>query len=133
MTGSTNGRTSEPGNGPLKGIVLLALMLIGSLFALTGLRQFFVEPLANPLPNTLWFVLQVAPLLVVLPGVLRGSGRGFFYAMLAAMLYFIHGVMQAATPGLRTLALWEVGFSVALIATGWVAMKRTGAPPSRGE
>jgi uncharacterized membrane protein len=108
----------------MKPYQLLALILIGSLFALTGLRQFFVQPLASPLPNLLWFLLQVAPLLAILPAILQGSARGFFYAILAAMLYFIHGVMQAATPDLRALALWETGFAIALVATGSFAMRR---------
>jgi uncharacterized membrane protein len=108
----------------MKGYQFLALLLIGSLFALTGLRQFFVQPLASPVPNALWFLLQVAPLVAILPGILRLSGRGFFYAILAAMLYFIHGVMEAATADLRALALWEVGFATALVATGSLAMRR---------
>jgi uncharacterized membrane protein len=113
----------------MKGYQLLALFLIGSLFALTGLRQFFVQPLASPFANVAWFVLQVLPLLAVLPGVLRLSARGFFYAILAAMLYFIHGVMEAATPALRGLALWEIGFATALVAVGAYAMRHLGRLP----
>lgn len=116
----------------MKGHQLLALLLIGSLFALTGLRQFFVQPLATPLANVSWFVIQVAPLLAILPGVLRATGRGFFYAILAAMLYFIHGVMEAATPELRALALWEIGFATGLVAVGAYAMRRlNGTPPAQ--
>lgn len=108
----------------MKGYQLTALLLIGSLFALTGLRQFFVQPLDSPLPNLIWFTLQVVPLIAVLPGVLRPTARGFFYAILASMLYFIHGVMEAATVELRTLALWEIGFATALAAAGSLAMRR---------
>lgn len=113
----------------MKGYQLLALLLIGSLFALTGLRQFFVQPLATPFANVLWFIVQVLPLLAVLPGVLRVSSRGFFYAILAAMLYFIHGVMEAATPTLRTLALWEIAFATGLVAVGSYAMRRLARLP----
>ena len=35
----------------LQGLQFLTLLAAGSLFALTGLRQFFVEPLASPVPN----------------------------------------------------------------------------------
>ena len=108
----------------MKGLQFLSLLLIGSLFALTGLRQYFVEPLEGPLTNTAWFVIQVLPLLLVLPGVLRGLHRGYFYAVLAASLYFIHGVMEAATEDLRTVGLWEVGFAVALINVSSIAMRR---------
>lgn len=108
----------------MKGLQFLALIMLGSLFAVTGLRQFFVEPLDDALSNTLWFAIQVLPLLVVLPGLLRGSHRGYFYAILAATLYFIHGTMEAATADQRLLALWETGFAVALIAVACLAMRR---------
>lgn len=108
----------------MKGLQLLALVLIGSLFAVTGLRQFFVQPLATPVPNLIWFLLQVTPLLAILPGILRFSARGCFYAILAAMLYFIHGVMEAATADLRSLALWEIAFATGLVATLSIAMRR---------
>lgn len=108
----------------MKGLQFLALFFIGSLFAITGLRQYFVEPLDSPVSNTLWFLIQVLPLLVVLPGVLRGQHRGYFYAILAASLYFIHGTLEAATADQRTLALWETGFAVALITTASLAMRR---------
>ncbi len=107
----------------MKGLQFLALLLLGSLFAITGVRQFFVEPLDQTFSNIAWFVLQVTPLLLVLPGVLRGRQRGYFYAILAATLYFIHGTMEAATADQRTLALWETGFAVGLIAVASLAMR----------
>lgn len=110
----------------MKGLQFICLLMIGSLFAITGLRQFFVEPLAGTVANALWFAVQVLPLLLVLPGVLRGGSRGYFYAILASSLYFIHGTMEAATSDMRTLALWETGFSVVLIATASLAMRRLG-------
>lgn len=108
----------------MKGLQFLALVMLGSLFAITGLRQYFVEPLDDTLSNTLWFAIQVLPLLLVLPGILRGSHRGYFYAILAATLYFIHGTMEAATADQRLLALWETGFAVALITVACLAMRR---------
>jgi uncharacterized membrane protein len=109
----------------VKGLQFLCLLWIGSLFAATGLRQGFVEPLESGVSNAVWFVIQVLPLLLVLPGVLRASHRGFFYAVLAATLYFVHGTMEAVTADQRALAFWEVGFSVALVATASLAMRRT--------
>jgi uncharacterized membrane protein len=108
----------------MKGLQFLCFLMIGSLFAITGLRQFFVQPLETGWVNALWFGIQVLPLLVVLPGVLLGTARGYFFAALAACLYFIHGTMQAATPDMRALALWEVGFAVALVAAASLAMRR---------
>jgi len=108
----------------MKGLQFLALIMLGSLFSVTGVRQFFVEPLDDAVSNTLWFAIQVLPLLVVLPGLLRGSHRGYFYTILAATLYFIHGTMEAATADQRLLALWETGFAVALITVACLAMRR---------
>ena len=110
----------------MKGIQFLCLLAAGSLFAVTGLRQFFVEPLADPVSNGVWFLLQAAPVLLVVPGMLRNSRRGYFYAILAASLYFIHGTMEAATDDQRVMALWETGFAVALITTASLAMRRLG-------
>lgn len=103
-----------PGAG-LKLLLLFSLMMIGCLFALTGLRQFFIEPLATTTSNVIWFVLQVAPLLAVIPGMLRFNYRSCFLAILVSALYFIHGVLLAVGETLRTLALWEVGFALLLI------------------
>jgi uncharacterized membrane protein len=108
----------------MKGLQFVCLLMIGSLFSITGLRQFFVQPLETPWVNTLWFAVQVLPLILVLPGVLRGTSRGYFLSILAASLYFIHGTMEAATPDLRVMALWEVGFAVALIGAASLAMRR---------
>ena len=99
----------------LRGLQFLTLFFIGSLFALTGLRQFFVEPLASFSSNLIWFGVQVLPLLLVLPGVLRLVPRSYLLAILASMLYFCHGVLQAVSIEDRTLGLWEVGFSLALV------------------
>ncbi len=108
----------------MKGYQFACLILIGSLFAVTGLRQFFVEPLDSAFANTIWFVIEVLPLLAVLPAVLRGASRGYLLAALAALLYFVHGTMEAATADHRTMALWEAGFAVALVAVAGLAVRR---------
>jgi uncharacterized membrane protein len=107
----------------LRGLQFLTLFCIGSLFGLTGLRQFFVEPLASSSSNLIWFGIQVLPLLLVLPGVLRLTPRSYLLAILAAMLYFCHGVLQAVSVEDRLLGLWEVGFSLALVLTASFALR----------
>ena len=102
----------------LRGLQFLCVLWIGSLFALTGLRQFFVEPLASTPSNLIWFTIQVLPLLLVLPGVLALKPRSYLLATLVAMLYFCHGVLQAVSVEDRLLGLWEVGLSLALVLTG---------------
>lgn len=108
----------------MRGWQFIALLLAGSLFALTGLRQFFIEPLETTLPNLVWFALQVLPLVVVLPGFLALRTRSAFYLILAAMLYFIHGVLEASTPEMRLLAGVEIAISVALIGISTWMLRR---------
>ena len=100
-----------------RGLQFLTLLAAGSLFALTGLRQFFVEPLANPLPNTLWFLIQVTP------GVLAMKARSFLLASLAAMLYFCHGVLLTVAEEDQALGFWEVGFALALVLVASFAVR----------
>ncbi len=98
--------------------------MIGSLFALTGLRQFFIHPLQDSSTNLIWFIVQVLPLLLVLPGLLGLKPRGFFFTALVSTLYFVHGVLLAVDPADRAIGLVEVGFAVVLLSLSGYAMKR---------
>jgi uncharacterized membrane protein len=109
----------------VKGLQLACLLMMGSLFAINGLRQFFVEPLATPHVNLIWFLIQVLPLLAVLPGTLRNRYRSYVFAALVSTLYFIHGVLLASTADLRMLGLWETGFAVSLLIAATYAARRT--------
>ncbi len=100
----------------MRGLQFLCLLTLASLFALTGLRQFFIEPLASNSSNIIWFTIQVAPLLLVLPGILRLNYTTYVLTTLVSMLYFVHGVLLAATPELRYFGLWEIAFAIGLIA-----------------
>jgi len=96
-------------------LMFACLLMLGSLFAVTGLRQFFVEPLSGTVSNVIWFVIQVLPLLAVLPGMLRQRYRSYFFAILAGTLYFVHGVWLAVAEAHRALGLWEVAFALLLV------------------
>ena len=108
----------------MKGWLFIALLAVGSLFALTGLRVFFVEPLASPGPNLVWFILQILPLLLPLPGVLRGQIRATFILCLVSLLYFIHGVLLAYEGTLQWLGAWEIGFSLLLCGTTTLLVRK---------
>lgn len=98
----------------LRGWLFVALLLMGSLVALTGLRQFFIEPLATTSSNVIWFVVQLLPLLLPLPGLLRLHLRPTFVLCMTSMLYFIHGVYVVSDPKLTLLGSLEIVFAVAL-------------------
>ncbi|MFK7915195.1 MAG: DUF2069 domain-containing protein [Pseudomonadales bacterium] len=119
--------SSAPAPGALRGYLFLIYLCLGSLFALFGLRQFFITPAASSLANVLWFAIAVAPMLVLIPGLLRPLGPKarltFFLASMVGMLYFVHGVWLAASPDLRTLGLWQTGFALVLTALGSLATR----------
>lgn len=101
----------------MQGWLFITYICVGSLFALTGMRQFFIAPLPDVGPNLLWFAVQVAPLLLPLPGLLSGSIRPTFLLCLGSLLYFVHGVVVTYEGSLAWLGAFEIGFSVALCAT----------------
>ena len=108
-------KQSAPGRAAGQLVLFFCLLMIGSLLALTGLRQFFIEPLASTHTNAIWFVIQVLPLLLIIPGLLRMNYRSAFFTITVASLYFVHGVLLAVDEPLRSLGFWEVGFSLLLI------------------
>ncbi len=110
----------------MKGLQLISLLLIGSIFALTGLRQFFVSPLQGAVLNLLWFLAQVLPLLFLLPGILRLRARAYFFAAMVSMLYFIHGILLTIMPDSRAMGLWEVGLAMLLVLVGSIGTRQLG-------
>ena len=108
----------------MRGWLFIALLCIGSLFSITGLRQFFVHPLPDVGPNVLWFAIQVAPLVVLLPGLLRSSVMSTFLICLASMLYFIHGIVVVYEGSLVILGSFEIFFATALCAVTAYIVRR---------
>lgn len=115
------------GLGALRGYLFLIYLCLGSLFALFGLRQFFLAPTPGALANVIWFTLAVAPILVLIPGLLRPLGPKarltFFLASMVGMIYFVHGVWLAAAPELRALGLWQTALALVLTALGSLATR----------
>ncbi|MBT7334542.1 DUF2069 domain-containing protein [bacterium] len=101
----------------MKGWLFVAFIMLGSIVGVTGLRQFFVEPLTNPIPNAIWFFLQLTPLLLPLPGLMRLKLASTFIMCMTSTLYFIHGVYVISDPKLALLGSVEIIFSIGLCAT----------------
>lgn len=98
----------------MKGWLFIIFILLGSLVSLTGLRQFFVEPLTTPSVNVVWFLVQVAPLMVTIPGVIRGQLKSMFLLCMVSTLYFIHAVLVIFDPKLFWFGALELFFALAL-------------------
>ncbi len=108
----------------MKGWLFLSLMMVGSLFAMTGLRQFFIEPLDDAGVNAAWFIIQLLPLLLPLPGVLRSSLRPVFFMCMSSMLYFIHGVLVVSDPEMLLFGVFEILFALGLCASTAIMVRK---------
>lgn len=103
--------------------LLIIFILIGSLLAITGLRQFMLDPINKLELDGMWFLLQIAPLLVILPGLLSGTRKGFMYCALASLFYLVHGVMLSTNPELQRMGILEAGLALVLATVATLAGK----------
>ena len=106
----------------MQGWLFLSLLTTGSLFAITGLRQFFLSPWSDPTVNFIWFLVQVSPLLLTLPGLLRGNVRSTFILCLASLLFFAHGILIVFENA--ALAAAEVVCALALCGTTTMLVRK---------
>ena len=106
------------------GLLFLIFVLLGSVFALTGLRQILLSPLPDTTLNLAWFAAQVAPLLLLLPGLMRRRHSAYVYCALISLLYLIHGVLLAADPDLRALGVLEAVLALALCVSASFGAKQ---------
>ena len=95
------------------------LVALALLFALAGtalLAAFFGE--RSVLSFWLLVLLLVGPLLVALPGLLRGRRRTFAWATLCVTPHFIYALTEiVANPAIRPLAAVMFGLSLGLVVT----------------
>lgn len=91
--------------------------LLAEIILVTGITLETAQPGAPLYAGLIWALLKSLPLLLVLPGLLRGSHRaGAWYCFLLCA-YFIGAVLTASTPGLLLPGLVEV----AVVSTGFIA------------
>ncbi len=97
-----------------------------SFFALAALLLTWTLMFANIPGTLLWVILglQLAPLLLLAPGLIMGNARAHAWACFVVNLYFIQGVLAAFDPT-KTLFGWSLtllSFSLfcgALLYTRW--------------
>ena len=108
---------------------VVSVLLLGSYLALLILVTLWHGQLAPPRQgSTAWVLaIAVAPLVLPLPGLLRGNPRSHIWASLLALLYLLHGAAEmVANPAERWLGLLEVLLSLgvfcnALLFVRWQA------------
>lgn len=127
MTGEMNTATAQARRAKASQTLrlLIIFILVGSLFAITGVRQFMLDPIHKLSLDSMWFALQVAPLLIILPGLLSGTRKGFMYCALASLFYFVHGVMLSTNPELQRVGILEAGLALVLTTVATLAAKAT--------
>lgn len=107
----------------------LALFLYFALLGLTLLWESWLAPSRYPV---FWLVLKLAPLLLLLPGLLRDRPKTFLLAGLLMLFYFTEGVVLAwtlrAEPlsgfGRLPLAWMETILALGLFASGALHARR---------
>lgn len=100
----------------------LALCAYVALLALVVGWETWAAPL-TPVPRAFWLIIKTPPLLIPLPGLLRGSPRAFVLAALLVLLYFCEGVAtaysaaQSGDGAALAYAVAEIFISLIFIAT----------------
>lgn len=94
-----------------------SIVMTGSVLATLGLYRIFAASPAHTtqfsLAVLLWFLLEISPLLLVVPGIVNLHRKSIFWATLVSMLYVVEGIYLAAAPLSRS-----TGISVAVFALG---------------
>ncbi|WP_058835413.1 DUF2069 domain-containing protein [Luteimonas abyssi] len=93
--------------------------------ALAALAMLFVPWLAHGEHLVAALIVFVAPPLLLLAGVLRGSARARFWAGVFGLLWFCHGVMEAwSEPAVRAYAWTEILLSLVVIgSSSWPGLQ----------
>ena len=99
--------------GLLKKIVLAAVVAMMLLLSYNTL----ISPPIGKLPNLTMWVIQLLPLAILLPGLIRGGHRSYALLCFLVMIYFMAAVINAFTPGYT----WPPYVEIALIAIIFVA------------
>jgi len=96
-----------------KYITLISVLLL----ALQLSYNTLLAPPINKLPDTKIWLIQVLPLLLMVPGLLRGGHRSFALLCFLCMMYFMAAVINAFTPGYT----WPPYVEIALIVIMFVS------------
>src|SRR3954464_15773261 len=110
-------------------LVLASGATLALLFMLCLAWEWRLAPLR---PGGSWLVAKALPLLIALPGLLKGRRYTFQWTSLLTIFYFAEGIVRAASEqGLsQALAAAECGLALALFACTVTFARRT-APPKR--
>jgi len=104
------------------------LVWLGSLFALFGVERWLVDPLGSVAATAVVFAAQTAPIVAVAALSIRSPARGAFWAALASLVYFVHGIARVPSPTDRLSGGVEIALALGAFATALLLLR---ALPSR--
>ena len=109
----------------MQGLLFLAFIALGCLFAHIGLWHFFLAPDADrSLGAIVWFLFCVSPLLASLPGLYLGRVLSTFFLCMASLLYFTHGVVVAFVGPMAFWGWLEIVFALWLCTSTALLVRR---------
>lgn len=97
----------------LKKVVLAAVAALMLLLSYNTL----ISPPIEKQPNTTMWIIQLLPLAILLPGLLRGGHRSYALLCFVVMIYFMAAVINAFTPGYT----WPPYVEITLVTIIFVA------------
>jgi len=98
----------------IKFLQLICLFCIASLFSAMGVFRFLIDGPDSRLAQLTLFLVQVAPLLVFIPGLLRLKPNACVYLALTSLLYFTYGVAQVVDPRSLWFGIGEIVAAIGL-------------------
>ena len=110
----------------VKILQMLSLVSLGSIFSVLALYRYFFDPFDSLLISTFMLLLQVAPLLALVFGVVLLRSRQIFYLAMVSLLYFMHGIVLMVLPESRAFGLAEVIFALVLCVSSSYLVKNLG-------
>ncbi len=110
----------------VKILQMMSLISLGSIFSVLALYRYFVDPLGSLLASTTVLLLQMAPLLFLVFGVIFLRSRQIFYLAMVSLLYFTHGVVQLVDPDSRVFGSAELVFALLLCISSAYLVKNLG-------
>ena len=98
------------------------IALLTALIALCVVWELWLSPLR---PGGSWLVLKVLPLMLLLPGILRGSNYALQWSVLVIWIYFTEGLVRATSEsGLSIpLGIAETALSVGYFICATVILR----------
>ena len=98
------------------------IALLTALIALCVAWELWLSPLR---PGGSWLVLKVLPLMLLLPGILRGSNYALQWSVLVIWIYFTEGLVRATSEsGLSIpLGIAETALSVGYFICATVILR----------